>query len=161
MATIVDPLTSLGEDHRRILGIMEEVRHGLGQLTAGKMSPAALASLRQAAQTFARELDLHSMKKEEEALFPPLTEAIGPVGPIAVMLADHREIETHLPRLIEELNKERPDAVRARIHADVIFGLLPAHIQKEDFILYPAAKSHLTREQMGRVTARFQELDKA
>ncbi len=160
MAIVTDPLTSLSEDHQRILGILEEVRRGIAALSSGKASAEALATLRQSAQTLARELDLHSMKKEEEGLFPALTEAIGPAGPISVMLADHREVENHLPKLLEELNKEKPDAALARSHADVIIGLLPAHIQKEDFILYPTARERLSRPQMDRVVAKFRELDK-
>ncbi len=160
MAVVTDPLTSLSEDHQRILGILEEVRRGIGVLSNNKASAADLAALRKAAQTLAHELDLHSMKKEEEGLFPPLAEAIGPVGPIAVMLADHREVENHLPKLLAELSKDKPDAARARSHADVIWGLLPGHIQKEDYILYPMARQRLTRQQMDRVTAKFQELNK-
>lgn len=159
MTTVTqDPIASLKQDHVRILGYLEELRQGVSRLGSGT-TPQAAASLRKTVETLAREIDRHSLKMEEQALFPSLEEAIGPMGPIAVMLADHREIDSRLPRLLEEAKKERPDVALIRNLAGFLLDILPPHIQKEDFILYPMAQRGLSREQMDRVRAKMKELE--
>ncbi|MBI4297962.1 MAG: hemerythrin domain-containing protein [Chloroflexi bacterium] len=161
MATITDPLTMLMQDHQRILGHLETLRRGLKSLADGKPGAETVASMRQAAQTLAREIDLHSLKKEEQALFPSLTEVIGPMGPVAVMIAEHRELDARLPQLLQELGKEKPDVSKVRALIEFIADLLPPHIQKEDYILYPLAKERLSGKQMARIVTKFEELEKA
>lgn len=75
---------------------------------------------------------------EEDLLFPRLESHLGPMGPLAVMRAEHQEIED----LIESAKNEADLAALKRTLdrlLDVSFG----HFQKEEIALFPMAQQFL------------------
>jgi hemerythrin-like domain-containing protein len=109
---------------------------------------ALLAWLR----TFA---DRNHHAKEERALFPALAQAgvpAGEGGPIGVMLEEHVEGRG----LIAAMEAPHPGA-RA-IAAQAYVGLLRAHIEKENGVLFPLADAVLDEDAQRALSRQFEAL---
>jgi len=91
-------------------------------------------------------LDIHFVQ-EEEALFPFLTEKIGPQGPVMVMEHEHDELRNSLQMLKQELMKEASDKEIVIGAASTILQVLREHIHKENQVLFPLAERMLTEEE--------------
>jgi len=110
--------------------------------------------------TFVREFaDACHHGKEEDILFAAMVEHGFPRngGPIAVMLHEHDQGRGLVRILRDRAGQAEPwsDADRREI-AEVargFSGLLHAHIQKEDAVLYPMAEQHLPPEVLEAVAA--------
>ncbi len=93
--------------------------------------------------------DAHHHGKEEKILFEQMIRAGFPRegGPIAVMLMEHDAGRAEVRRLADAAEKAGPwtEADRHAVAeaAAGYAGLLRAHIQKEDAILYPMAEQRL------------------
>jgi len=111
----------------------------------------AREKLRELLVFFNTELRQHFLH-EEEALFPVLSRRIGPMGPVAVMLAEHRSLWQAVDAMEEELDQLEhggsKDTVPLQQVASHIVWALRSHIQKEDEMLFPLAETHL--EDQGR-----------
>jgi hemerythrin-like domain-containing protein len=100
--------------------------------------------------------------KEEDRLFATMARHGFPAeyGPIAVMLAEHTEGRRHVAALTALGAGEGPlteaDTKRFVEHATEYGGLLRAHIQKEDQILYPMAEQQLPSEVLGSLAEEFE-----
>jgi hemerythrin-like domain-containing protein len=103
--------------------------------------------------------------KEEDLLFPAMEEAGIPCegGPIGVMLSEHttgREYVKGLSLGIEEYAKGNSSAAYQIIeNARSYSSLLSNHIYKEDNILYPMAKLHLSKEQHEELLKEFETVN--
>ena len=116
--------------------------------------------------TFLREFadDIHH-GKEEEILFAAMGEHGFPTkaGPVAVMLYEHDQGRRLIRILGDRAAKAEPwteaerDEIAQTSHAYV--SLLRMHIQKEDQILYPMAKTRLPASVMDDVARRCDEHD--
>jgi len=108
--------------------------------------------------TFVREFaDACHHGKEEDILFAAMVESGFPRdgGPIAVMLHEHEQGRALVSILKARAEQQAPwsEADRQEV-ADAargFAGMLRAHIQKEDRVLYPMAEQHLAPEVMARV----------
>ena len=103
--------------------------------------------------------------KEEDVLFATLIEAGFPPhgGPVAVMLAEHREGRGYIATIASLAAQPRPwsdgDRVRLSEAAGAYVELLREHIGKEDGILYPIADQRLPAELRARVDCECERLD--
>jgi len=120
---------------------------------------AAIAQLRQLLAFFNGELRHHFLH-EEEALFPALSRAIGPMGPVAVMIEEHKSMGRAVDALEEALvdleygsTQSTKEAQQISSH---ILWALRSHIKKEDEMLFPLAEAHLGERDRQEVTCRME-----
>ena len=134
------PTRILVDEHTVILRALDLLEAGVSRLEAGTAPPEAwwqnlVAWLR----GFADETH-HG--KEERLLFPAMSRAGGlPCGgdPIAVMLHEH--VEGRM--LVTAIANGAADAARRARAGHAFAGLLRAHIDKENLILFPMADAAL------------------
>lgn len=114
------------------------VLYALFDQAEGSISEAeTLAEVRAAAGVLTATLISHA-KIEDEILFPALETHLGPMGPLAVMRAEHEEIERTLWDVMKV--DEKPKAV-----SKVLQALLVAreHFAKEEQVLFGIARQVL------------------
>jgi len=96
-------------------------------------------------------------RKEEEFLFSLLDQLLSPQGITYVMRSEHQKLWDSLTRLrvlAVELKKDRQDkkAIEEIDHtAGFVGGLLTAHIDKENNILFPMARKFLSEGQLSQI----------
>ena len=113
-------------------GYMEQVIPGATSVMQVKTQGAMLKAA----------LEGHA-KLEEELLFKNLESHIGPQGPLAVMRAEHDEIERSLESLpsIQELAQAQALLLK-------VIEVARNHFAKEEQILYPIAQQTLSPENL-------------
>lgn len=117
-------IADLESDHHSIDALLEEFVSGLEQGVWAELFLEA-----------ARDLRLH-IYVEELYLFPPLR-AAGMLPPVLVMLREHGQMWTVLDEIQRTL--AAPDVAELRRLCDILTGMIGAHNDKEEAILYPAA----------------------
>jgi len=150
----MDAIETLMAEHQQILGAIAALEAFANEARRGGGSAAELGRF----ITFIREFaDAHHHAKEEDLLFTAMVEAGFPreSGPIGVMLHDHDQGRRLVGAMAEVAQAPAPwsDLDRERLHAAALgyAGLLRAHIQKEDGILYPMAEARLPAALRARV----------
>lgn len=160
---------SLRDDHENVLANLNRLDKSLQALATDTNSDVrgAKRALAQAVDFLQQELELH-LRKEEEALFPPLEAIIGAMGgPTAVMRAEHQSLRTkngELQTLVKELpsgdDKLSAEASRQlKGVADYIITLLRDHIHKENFILFPMSNQMLSGATLDSTWESMRRLD--
>ncbi len=89
---------------------------------------------------------------EEELLFKNLESHIGPMGPLAVMRAEHDEIE----RSLESLPGTQ-DLAQAQALLLKVIEVARNHFSKEEQVLYPMALQTLTPETLSDLGSQWAE----
>ncbi len=110
------------------------------QIEAATTAAANLAQIQQATAALSAVLLSHA-NLEEELLFPALEPHMGTNGPLAVMRAEHDEIERAL-RQIEEAQ----DLDDAADHVARALSIVRDHFQKEEEVLFSMARQTLDEE---------------
>jgi hemerythrin-like domain-containing protein len=110
------------------------------QIEAATAAAANLAQIQQATAVLSVVLLSHA-NLEEELLFPALEPHMGTNGPLAVMRAEHDEIE-HALRQIEEA-QDLDDAADRVARA---LSIVRDHFQKEEEVLFSMARQTLDEE---------------
>lgn len=149
-------------DHQTTEKVVEAVERVLG--SPGAPPPGIL---RDAARYFQEYVDGCHNRKEENHLFPLVEQRGIPRhgGPLAVMLMEHEQNRSLLPRLVDLVDEYvagNPD-VLAELRA--VFAeysaLLKNHFWKENDILYPMARRVMTDEDDRSVTAGIEAVEAA
>lgn len=104
---------------------------------------------RAAAALLAAGLATHA-QTEDELLFAPLEERIGPGGPLAVMRIEHEQVEGTLAQL-----QEVEDAGEAKALAARLAAIAREHFAKEEQVLFPIAEQALGQEELTRLGAEW------
>lgn len=140
----MDPIQLLMDEHR----VIERVLNGLESFSE---KPEGTKSPLKDYVVFLREYaDRLHHGKEEDILFDQMVKNGFPKegGPIAVMLMEHDQGRAYIRALTDLAERERvwtpEDRGLLHKHGTEYVNLLRAHIQKEDQILYPMARSRLT-----------------
>jgi hemerythrin-like domain-containing protein len=158
-----DPFDVLMEEHRvieKVIGVMKRI---VEEINAG-FKPAAV-DLKMSLDFIKVFADKCHHGKEEDVLFPIL-EARGIPrvgGPIEVMLVEHEQGRGFVRSMAEalhtiEMGDDSGYGVFAE-NASAYVKLLSDHIFKEDNILYPMGRSALSREDIGMLSDRFEEVE--
>ncbi len=145
----MDYLTILKEGHaagRRKLAILSQLA---GRIEAGEDLDRLVPLLREVTTFFDNELYVH-FRQEEIALFPALISAVGRAGVVSAMIEEHQSIWKAIDNLEEAggqlesvIGDERKKVANTvKMIARHIGGLLGAHIEKEDSMLFPLAQAH-------------------
>lgn len=99
--------------------------------------------------------DKYHHAKEEDILFKFFDPDLDIVK---VMSTDHETARGHVRAIVKAV--EQRDQVAVREHLLAYGELLQEHIKKEDEILYPWMDRQLTDTQIGKMFARFSEVDR-
>ena len=126
-----DPnLIPLSHQHHNGLALCVLTRRSL----AADASAANVASLaRRVVDRYDLELTNH-FEIEEQILFPAIEDALGKLPLIAILIAEHREVED----LIAQLRSAPTEALLERL-----CGLLSEHIRREENDLFQTAQAQL------------------
>ena len=161
------PTDSLREDHVTVIAQLNRLRDASGKLTSVSKSQVdeAKVAIGEVAVFLAKELELH-LRKEEEALFPPLEAMIGANGgPTAVMRYEHEDLRAKNKEL-QSLVADFGDAEKTQQNThglqgtiSHIYEVLTQHIHKEDYILFPMANDALKPQDLEKVASKMRELD--
>jgi hemerythrin-like domain-containing protein len=92
---------------------------------------------------------------EDELLFPALEARIGPMGPLAVMRAEHEEIEGALGEA-----SRSEDAAGTIALARSAVAVARQHFAKEEQVLFPMARRALGEEELVRLADRWSAMRK-
>jgi len=103
--------------------------------------------------------------KEEELLFPAM-EAVGisrEGGPIGVMLAEHQKGRDLVLKMKQDVsayaNGDASAAQAFQKHADAYVNLLTYHIEKENGVLFPMARKHLSAQILDKMKLGFDRIE--
>jgi hemerythrin-like domain-containing protein len=150
-------------EHRAIERILAVLEAAAGRLKRGE--PVRAGLLREAVDFVRNFADRCHHGKEEENLFPRLQERGLPRqgGPIAVMLAEHKEGRAYVGAIAEAIDayegRDRTAARTIASNAHGYVGLLRQHIMKEDNVLFPMADRVLSPADQQELTQRFQQVE--
>jgi regulator of cell morphogenesis and NO signaling len=106
---------------------------------------------------------LSHFREEEQALFPVLGRHIDSAsGPIAMLMEEHaifRQLELQFEEAVAALEAGFRDGWEERVcdAAASIARLLPAHIEKEESVLFPMAEDVLSADEWDQVRRLWRE----
>ena len=103
---------------------------------------SSIAELKLLVSVLEDQLGSHA-QAEEKLLFPALQPHLGEMGPLAVMSAEHVEVENYFA---EANSEEDPDRLKMLIN-DMI-DLAINHFQKEEMVLFGMAKEFLSEDEL-------------
>jgi iron-sulfur cluster repair protein YtfE (RIC family) len=106
---------------------------------------------------------LSHFREEEQALFPVLGRHIDSAsGPLAMLMEEHavfRQLELQFEEAVAALESGFRDGWEEKVcdAAASIARLLPAHIEKEESVLFPMAEDLLSADEWDQVRRLWQE----
>jgi hemerythrin-like domain-containing protein len=144
---------TLREEHRVILRAIVLLEVAAARLDDGRAVPDGWwGELLEWLRSFA---DRNHHAKEEEYLFPALTQAGVPAGggPVGVMLGEHAEGRALLRAMAEGRGKARAEAARSYVQ------LLRDHIDKENGVLFPLTDAVLDSQGQLQLARGFEKVE--
>jgi hemerythrin-like domain-containing protein len=159
----MDPIEMLMHEHRVIEQVLDALDRTAAGLRAG--SSVARGDLGRFIEFLRGFADACHHGKEEDILFAAMAAKGMPVetGPLAVMLHEHEQGRRLIRILADAAGGagEMAEAERARAADAAIAytGMLRAHIQKEDQVIYPMAQRLLPPAEWVRIAAAFAEFE--
>ena len=158
------PVTELSAEH----GVIQKVVAGLSVLEArlsggGSVDPALLRRIVEFLREYADRLH-HG--KEESLLFPALEQRGVPAHgcPVGVLFAEHKKGRSLVAEFTEAIEAYASGAdgsvtgLAAAMRA--LAELYPAHIWKEDYLLFPMSEKVLRKEDLTELAAQFAEVNR-
>jgi len=177
-----DPIRHLLNDHVAIMSQVAGLRAAVADLRAfgDEALERARPSLEAVGRMMATQLHRHA-RKEDEVLFPAIEAVLGEgAGPTEVMRQEHRDIHSRAELFratLKQLNEiEHPAIVAggaalrrmarggasaaelASVGAEII-ELLDQHFGKEEEVLFPMCREMLSREVLGEVGRRIEQIE--
>ncbi|MDP6954023.1 MAG: hemerythrin domain-containing protein [Alphaproteobacteria bacterium] len=101
-----------------------------------------IADIRRACATVEKVILSHA-RIEDELLFPSLEPHLGPMGPLAVMRAEHQEIDESLEALRSET-----DVAALKGAIGQFLALAAGHFQKEEMVLFGMTRQCLDESKL-------------
>ncbi len=158
------PTEILKHEHQVILMVVGAAEREADSIAStGKVDADRVAKIVDFIRTFA---DKCHHAKEEDLLFVKMGEKGFPreVGPIGVMVEEHEIGRSYVSAVDEALQAAGggDEAALARVRDGLVgyAGLLRAHIQKEDNILYPMADQALSEQDQAELTEAFGRVER-
>ncbi|MBI2934616.1 MAG: hemerythrin domain-containing protein [Chloroflexi bacterium] len=156
-----DYLKPLREGHAVAQQRLTTLMNLAGEIEAGH--GVAGPALDELTTFFDKELYLH-FRQEEIGLFPALISAVGRAGVVAAMLEEHQSIWKAVDALEENVSQlptagesqGQKTAQNIKMIGRHLVGLLRAHIEKEDNMLFPLAERVLLPETLKAVGEQLQ-----
>jgi hemerythrin-like domain-containing protein len=145
--TMDDPIQRFEEEHRHALRVLDELEAAVVGVEHEEGIPRNLVRIREAHRFLSTAVREHN-ENEERALFPLL----GDEAPTGIFEEEHVELRTLEGELAAALDSPDP-AARVGAPGHAIIGLLRAHIEREDQVLFPMARTLLGKAGLSRVGA--------
>lgn len=172
-----NPFDVFIEEHNHGLAALEKMEQGADRLREEGHSAEALILIKEANDFIKTEVKAHN-QKEEDALFPVLGPYMPSPSIIDVIVEEHRELwdkEETLQGLLAALSDDHDalwaeeDRLEALLNGPDITGnaaeiaesayniifMLRDHIDKENQILFPSARSILSEEEVNDVASKM------
>jgi len=160
METIMEELL---RQHRDAEAMLVKLAAGVDRVQReGVKAAGVLDDLRDLRHEIQGEVLSH-FREEEQALFPVLGRHIDSAsGPIAMMMEEHaifRQLELQFEEAVAALEGGFHDGWEEKVcdAAGSIAHLLPAHIEKEESVLFPMAEDVLSADEWDHVRRLWQE----
>lgn len=157
----IEELMNEHEAVRTTLKILERISRAAAE--NGKI--AYPDHLKQLFDFFTTFVDRCHHSKEEEQLFPAL-EAVGVSregGPVGVMLKEHqqgRDLVVKMKNAVRQYeNGDKDSSRRFAKHAKAYIMLLDFHIDKENNVLFPMARNHLSDSKLKELKKEFDRIE--
>jgi len=158
------PTEILKHEHQVILMVLGAAEREADSIAStGKVDADRVVKMLDFIRTFA---DKCHHAKEEDLLFVKMGERGFPtqMGPVGVMLQEH-EMGRSYVRVVDEALQAAAggdEAALTRVRDGLLSyaGLLRAHIQKEDTILYPMADQALTEQDQAELAEAFERVER-
>ena len=157
------PTETLSTEHQAVLAALQILEQAGQSLAVG--NKAAAGDLDQLLDFFRGFVDRCHHGKEEQVLFPELEKRGVPRerGPIGVMLSEHEMGRELVRRLQAQVDAFRSGAAAAAEEipslAASFRGLMEAHIQKEDNVLFPMAARLLSPAEAEAMARAFERIE--
>lgn len=145
-----DPLERFEEEHAEALTVLGHLDTAIEALEAGASSAGRLAEVARAL-TFIRDAVRRHNENEERALFPLIQDDL----PSALFVEEHGELRA-LERRVDDALHAPEAAHRVCAPARELSRLLRAHIERENQMLFPAARALLGPEGLAAVARRME-----
>jgi hemerythrin-like domain-containing protein len=159
-----DFIHQLRHDHRLIQQVVAGMSAVADLLDSGKqVDPSVLSDLVQFLHVFA---DHCHHEKEEQHLFPLLaTRAnVSTRRELEALEREHRSAKQLVGQLakVAAVYVHNPAAVRYRVIdlLQQLVELYPAHIRKEDFLLFPLAQQNLSQNEQEYMKEKFEDVER-
>ncbi len=160
---MTDFIHELKHDHHVIQQVVAGMSAVAELLDSGKqVDPSVLADLVQFLRVFA---DQCHHEKEEQHLFPLLAAKANPSTrqELQSLEREHRSAKELVARLakVAEVYIQSPEVVRYRLVdlLEQLAELYPAHIWKEDFLLFPLAQQSLSTTEQQDLQEKFEDVE--
>ncbi len=146
---IADPLRRFEEEHDVALAGLARLEAAADALRTGQAAEQHFTTAREVLELLCGAVRRHN-EDEEDALFPLL----GTEAPLAPFLDEHGVLRRREAELSAAL--ERRDAARvAQVSHDIVH-VLRAHIERENTVLFPTARTLLGPEGLAEVARRLE-----
>lgn len=159
----LNPTSELTHEHEVVLLVVAAMEREAARIRAGgQIDSESVEKM----VIFTREFtDACHHTKEEQVLFPLLTEKVpAAVNPVNVMLAEHEQGRAHVRAIAEALPEAGTgDPFAAFAVAGGLegyTGLLRAHIEKENKVLFPLAERSLGAEDKAVLASEFERVER-
>lgn len=146
-------MEELLRQHRGAEAMLVKLAAGVGRVRReGASGEGVLDDLRELRHEIQGEVLSH-FREEEQALFPVLGRHIDTAsGPIAMLMEEHaifRQLELQFEEAVAALEASHGDGWAEKLcdAGDSIGRLLPAHIEKEEGVLFPMAEDVLSADE--------------
>jgi iron-sulfur cluster repair protein YtfE (RIC family) len=160
MESIMDELM---RQHRDAEAMLVKLAAGVGRVRRdGVRGAGVLDDLRELRHEIQGEVLSH-FREEEQALFPVLGRHIDSAsGPIAMLMEEHaifRQLELQFEEAVAALEAGLQDGWEEKVceAGEAIAQMLPAHIEKEESVLFPMAEENLDEEEWEDVRRLWKE----
>jgi len=127
----------LGE-HAMLYALFTHIRHQISE-------ERSVEQLHTAVDILENQLWTHA-QMEEQHLFPSLEPHLGQMGPLAVMKAEHQDIDAFLSSA-----KTEDDPERLKSLIEDLITLSYSHFHKEEMVLFAMAKQFLSEDDQERL----------
>jgi len=156
-------MEELFRQHREAEAMLVKLAAGVGRVRRdGAFGASTLDDLRELRREIQGEVLSH-FREEEQALFPVLGRHLDSAsGPIAMLMEEHaifRQLELQFEAALAALEAGLGDNWEETLcdAGESIARLLPAHIEKEESVLFPMAEEILDQEEWRDVKRLWEE----